>query len=107
MSVLAVLVASFLVAVFGTIPHQSILQGLPIGILISYALVLFGALEFRSRRFGRPAFPVFLGIWIFVFSQDWTADKLIPSNELGLTWSYGAILLAAIVALWPRLKFQR
>jgi len=104
MGVLAALLASLLVAVTGTIFHQSILQGLPLGILISLALVVFSASQFRSKKFGRLTFPVFLGFWIFVFSQDWNADKLIPANELGLIWSYGAILLAATIALWPQVR---
>jgi hypothetical protein len=38
---------------------------------------------------------------MFVFSQDWTGDKLIPENSLGFAWSYGTLAIAVVFSLWP------
>lgn len=96
-----------LVAVFGTISHQTQINGLPIGIVLSLAGVILGAFECRSTKVGRMTFLIVMGLFVFVSAQDWTGDKLVPANELGLVWSYGAVLLAALVSLWPRIRSQR
>lgn len=100
------LVAS-LVAVFGTISHQTQINGLPVGIVLALAGVILGAFECRATNPGRIGFPILMGLFVFVSAQDWTGDKLLPANELGILWSYGAVLLAALVSLWPRTRSQR
>ena len=102
----SVLVASF-VAVFGTISHQTQIHGLPIGIVLALAGVILGAVECKSTNLGRITFPILMGLFVFVSAQDWTGNKLLPANELGMVWSYGAVLLAALVSLWPRISSQR
>jgi hypothetical protein len=44
---------------------------------------------------------------MFVFSEDWTGDKVLPANELGLIWTYGSVLVAALVSMWPKIKTYR
>jgi len=105
-SLKAVFVA-LLVAVFGTISHQTQINGLPLGILLAFAAVVIGALESRQGRYSRLVFPVALGLFTFLFAQDWSGDKLIPANEIGYIWSYGAVLLASIVSLWPKVRTHR
>lgn len=100
------LIASF-VAVFGTISHQTQINGLPVGIVLALAGVILGAVECRSTNLGRITFPILMGLFVFVIAQDWTGDKLVPATELGIVWSYGAVSLAALVSLWPRIRSQR
>lgn len=100
------LVAS-LVAVFGTISHQTQINSLPVGIVLALAGVILGAFECRSTNLGRITFPILMGLFVFVSAQDWSGDKLVPANELGLVWSYGAVLLSALVSFWPRIRSQR
>lgn len=99
------LAASF-VAVFGTISHQTQMYGLPVGIVLSLACAIIGAVTSRTSPLGRITFPILMGFFIFVSAQDWTGDKLVPANELGIVWSYGAVLLAVLVSLWPRIRPQ-
>lgn len=102
-SLKAILVA-LLVAVFGTVFHQTQINGLPLGILVAFAAVLFGSFESRQGRYGRLVYPVAVGVLVFLFAQDWSGDKLIPASASGTIWSYGAVLLAVFAALWPFLR---
>ena len=106
----AVLKAST-VAVFGTILHQSSLfDQVPIGSVLGLSLVLLVALQIRiASGFRSPnlffAF-VILGL-LFLFSQGFWQDKMIPANQAGFIWSYGAAVLAFAVAMWPRISFKQ
>ena len=96
------------VAVFGTIVHQSLLfDKLPIGSVLSLSLVLLVALQIRitSGLRGPNVFfaSVVLGL-LFLFSQSFWQDKMIPANQAGFIWSYGAAVLAFLVAMWPRIS---
>ena len=99
------------VAVFGTILHQSSLfDQLPIGSVLSLSLVLLVALQIRiASGFRSPnlffAF-VILGL-LFLFSQSFWQDKMIPANQAGFIWSYGAAILAFAVAMWPRISAKQ
>jgi N-acetyl-1-D-myo-inositol-2-amino-2-deoxy-alpha-D-glucopyranoside deacetylase len=99
------------VAVFGTILHQSSLfDQLPIGSVLSLSLVLLVALQIRiASGFRSPnlffAF-VILGL-LFLFSQGFWQDKMIPANQAGFIWSYGAAILAFAVAMWPRISAKQ
>ena len=93
-------------AVFGTIVHQSSQFGIPLGLAISLTVVLLVSIQIRRRSgFRSPGvvFAAVLGICIWLFSQDLTGDKMIPSTTLGYAWSYGSIASAVLVAIWPRL----
>lgn len=107
MKVLIVLVLAFLIAAAGTAFHQTFLSSYPVGIVLALTAVLLGSIEARSKGKGRYLFPVAVVIWVFVFSQDWTGDKLIPANELGFIWTYGSVVSAALVSLWPKLRAYR
>jgi hypothetical protein len=99
------------VAVFGTILHQSSLfDQFPFGSFLSLGLVLLVALQIRTASgFKSPnlffAFVV-LGL-LFLFSQSFWQDKMIPANQAGFIWSYGAAVLAFAVAMWPRISSKQ
>jgi hypothetical protein len=94
-------ILAFVIAVAGTAFHQSNIGSLPIGITLAFAAVLLGSIEARGLGGARYLFPIFLAICMFVFSQDWTGDKLIPANSLGFAWSYGTLAIAVVFCLWP------
>jgi hypothetical protein len=105
--VLFVLVLAFVIAAAGTAFHQATLSSYPVGIVLALAAVLLGSIEARSKGKRRYLFPIVLGMWVLVFSQDWTGDKLIPANELGFIWTYGSVVTAAAITLWPALPNKR
>jgi hypothetical protein len=107
LQVLTSLLLAFFIAVAGTAFHQTNLGGFPVGIVLAFSALLLGSIEARNRGKVRYLFPVFLGIWIFVFSQDWSGDKLLPANELGFIWTYGSVLVAALVSMWPKIRTYR
>ena len=106
-AVIGVLYASF-ASVVGTLMHQTqVGDETPIGLLFSLSLVLMLAAGIRDRQKGKLpglVFALTIAIEIFVIGQNLTGDILIPGNDAGLWWSYGAIGVAALVALWPKLK---
>ena len=101
MQALLAFILALVSAVAGTAFHQSYLVSFPIGIALAFSAVLLGSIEARSLGRARHLFPIFLAICMFVFSQDWTGDKLIPENSLGFAWSYGTLAIAVVFSLWP------
>jgi hypothetical protein len=101
---LLALILAFVIAIAGTALHQSYLISFPIGMALAFAAVLLGSIEARGLGRARYLFPIFLAISMFVFSQDSTGDKVLPANELGLIWTYGSVLVAALVSMWPKIK---
>lgn len=99
--------ASF-AAITGTLMHQTqVGDGLPIGLFFSLSLVLMLAANVRDRQKGKLpglAFAITLAVLLFLVGQNLTGDILLPANDAGLWWSYGAIGVAALVALWPKLN---
>lgn len=95
-------------AVVGTLMHQTkVGDEVPIGLLFSLSLVLMLAGGIRDRHDGKLpgfVFAATLAVQIFAISQNLTRDVLIPGNDAGLWWSYGAIGVAALVGFWPKLK---
>ena len=106
-SVIGFLYASF-ASVVGTLMHQTqVGDEIPIGLLFSLSLVLMLAGGIRDRHRGKLSGLVFaltIAVELFVIGQNLTGDILIPGNNAGLWWSYGAVGVAALVALWPKLK---
>jgi hypothetical protein len=106
-AVIGFLYASFASAV-GTLMHQTqVGDEIPIGLLFSLSLVLMLAGGIRDRQNGKLpglVFALTIAVELFVIGQNLTGDILIPGNNAGLWWSYGAIGVAALVALWPKLK---
>ena len=100
-------ILALVIAVTGTAFHQSYLVSFPIGLALAFSAILLGSLEARGLGKARYLFPIFLAICMFVFSQDWTGDKVLPANGLGLIWTYGSLLVAALVSMWPKIKTYR
>ena len=70
-------------------------------------LVLLVAGGIRDKQSGKIpglVFTITLAAQLFLIAQNLTGDILIPANNSGLWWSYGAIGVAALIALWPKLK---
>lgn len=99
-------VAGVLVAVAGTVAHQTQVSGTPVGLVVAGIVVLAFAMQSRliTGKLGAIFFAAALAATIFWTGLDIHNDKMIPANQLGLIWSYGAIGLAAIVAIWPKLS---
>ena len=106
-AVFGFLYASF-ASVVGTLMHQTnVGNEIPIGLLFSLSLVLILAGGIRDRQKGKLpglVFALTIAVELFAIGQNLTGDILIPGNNSGLWWSYGAIGVAALVALWPKLK---
>ena len=106
-AVVGFIYASF-TSVVGTLMHQTqVGDEIPIGLLFSLSLVLMLAGGIRDRQKGKLpglVFALTIAVGLFVIGQNLTGDILIPGNNSGLWWSYGAIGVAALVALWPKLK---
>jgi hypothetical protein len=67
-------------------------------------VVLAFAMQARitAGKLGAIFFAAALAVTIFWTGLEFHDDKMIPANQLGLLWSYGAIGLAAIVVIWPK-----
>ena len=103
----AVFVAA-LVAVVGTVQHQTQLgQGAPLGLIFGLSLVFMAAAFIRDRSSSKwpvLTYAMSLAVTVFAIGQNLTGDILIPGNDLGLYWSYGSIGVAVLVALWPKIR---
>ena len=99
-------VAGIFVAVAGTVAHQTQVSGTPVGLVVAGIVVLAFAMQSRmiTGKLGAIFFVAALAATIFWTGLDIHNDKMIPANQLGLIWSYGAIGLAAVVVIWPKLS---
>jgi hypothetical protein len=93
------------VAVFGTIVHQTRINEAPIGVGLALGLVLWATLTLRRgvRKFAGWIFTGVLAILLTVFAQK-ANDVMIPATDLGYSWTYGAIGLAAVVTAFPKIS---
>ena len=95
-------------ALIGTLMHQTqVGDQVPIGLLFSLSLVLMLSGAIRDRQKGKlpgAIYTITVAVALFLIGQNLTGDILIPGNNAGLWWSYGAIGVAALVALWPKLE---
>jgi len=105
---LLAIVLALVVAIIGTIMHQSVISPeIPIGLILSLAMVLFAATEVRTlsrKKLPALVFSIFLAATVFFAAQDLTGDKLIPANDVGLIWSYGSIGIAILIGVFPRIE---
>jgi apolipoprotein N-acyltransferase len=94
------------VAMVGTVAHQTQVNGAPVGLVLASIVVLAFAMQARIKtgKLGAVFFAAALAATIFWTGLEFHDDKMIPANQLGLVWSYGAIGLAAIVVIWPKLS---
>ena len=99
-------VAGVFVAVAGTVAHQTQVSGTPVGLVVAGIVVLVFAMQSRliTGKLGAIFFAAALAATIFWTGLDIHNDKMIPANQMGLFWSYGAIGLAAVVVIWPKLS---
>ena len=90
----------------GTVAHQTKVSGAPVGLVVAGIVVLAFAMQARIKtgKLGAILFAAALAATIFWTGLEFHKDKMIPANDLGLFWSYGAIGLAAIVVIWPKLS---
>ena len=74
--------------------------------MVAGIVVLAFAMQARIQtgKLGAIFFAAALAATIFWTGLEFHKDKMIPANDLGLFWSYGAIGLAAIVVIWPKLS---
>ena len=98
--------AGAFVAVAGTVAHQTKVNGAPVGLVVAGIVVLAFTMQARIQtgKLGAIFFAAALAATIFWTGLEFHKDKMIPANDLGLFWSYGAIGLAAIVVIWPKLS---
>ena len=98
--------AGVFVAMAGTVAHQTQVGGTPVGLIVASIVVLAFAMQARIKtgKLGAIFFAAALALTIFWTGLDFHDDKMIPANQLGFIWSYGAIGLAAIVVIWPKLS---
>jgi hypothetical protein len=98
--------AGVFVAISGTVAHQTKVSGAPIGLVVAGIVVLAFAMQARIKtgKLGAILFTAALAGTIFWTGLEFHKDKMIPANDLGLFWSFGAIGLAAIVVIWPKLS---
>ena len=101
---MAAIIAAPLAATFGTLVHQTRIEETPIGVFLALGLVFWIAstLRQRARKAAGWVFAGALAVTLTIYSQPGN-DVMIPATELGYTWSYGAIVLAAVVAAFPKL----
>ena len=90
----------------GTVAHQTQVSGAPVGLVVASIVVLAFAIQARIKtgKLGAIFFAAAIAATIFWTGLEFHDDKMIPANQLGLIWSYGAIGLAAIVVIWPKLS---
>lgn len=98
------LALALVAGVFGTIFHQSESGPLPLGLILSLAGVALLAIEARETWPKRIGFLHGFLTLIFFAAQDFTGDKMIPANELGTVWSYGAAGISILILMWPRIR---
>lgn len=93
-----------LVLLLGTVMHQTVIQGLPLGLMLAVLLLLGVAIPLRKKRIRAWIFGILFSVGIFVTALEGNQDAMIPANYLGYIWSYGSIALALLVAMFPKLK---
>ena len=57
-----------------------------------------------KRQIARPGIRRDYCGCTFVLGQNRIGDIPIPGGDAGLWWCFGAIVVAAMVGLWPKLK---
>ena len=88
----------------GTVMHQTSISGLPFGLVLAFLLLLGVQLPFRKKRSRAWIFAVVFSIGIFLTALETNQDAMIPANPAGYTWSFGAIAVSFLVAMFPRFK---
>jgi hypothetical protein len=98
------LALALIVAVLGTVMHQTNLNGLPFGSGLALLIVSTVAINLRKNRASGWIFFGGLAVLIFLIGMDIHDDKMIPANFNGYLWSYGSVTIAAFVAMFPKFR---
>ncbi len=90
----------------GTVAHQTQVGGAPVGLVLASIVVLAFAMQARIKtgKLGAAFFAAALAATIFWTGLAFHQDKMIPANQLGFSWSYGSIGVAALVVIWPHVS---
>lgn len=104
---MAALLTAPLAATFGTLIHQTRVEETPIGVGLALGMVLWISvtLRQRARKSAGWVFAGALAVVLTIYSQP-ANDVMIPATDLGYIWSYGAIVVAAVVAAFPKLPSE-
>lgn len=97
-------ISAIALLVIGTAIHQTLSNGIPVGLLAG-GLLLFGiGLSFRPYRLASWIFSLTFAGGMILVAAETNRDAILPANFLGFAWSYGAIGLAFLISFWPRIK---
>jgi len=77
--------------------------GLIAGILIMTALFIGLRIVFESRAVALAAGVGFLGASALLALQSAGGSVLVPDNLAGYVWTFGPVLIGAVVLAWPKL----
>ena len=77
--------------------------GLIVGILIITALFIGLRIVFETRAVALAAGVGFLGASALLALQSAGGSVLVPDNPVGYLWTFGPVLIGAIVLAWPKL----
>lgn len=91
-------------AILGTLFHQSTISGLPFGLVMTLVSIVAYSVSLRSNKSESWTFALSVSALVIVFAQDFGTDKLIPASMSGYIWSYGAIALTLLIAMFPRIR---
>lgn len=94
-----------------TAAHQATIEiaGVPVpwgliaGILVVTALLVGLRIVFESRAVALAAGAGFLGASALLALQSAGGSILVPDNLVGYLWTFGPVLIGAIVLAWPKL----
>jgi len=99
-------IAAIALLVIGTAIHQTLSNGIPVGLFAGGLLLFVFGLVFRPHRFSSWIFSLTFAGGMIVVAAETNRDAILPANFLGFAWSYGAIGLAFLVSLWPRIRIR-
>ena len=90
--------------IIGTAMHQTKSNEFPVGLVAAGLLLLVAGQNLRDSRISSWSFTIAFSIGMFLIALASNQDAMLPANELGFAWSYGAIGLSFVISAWPRLK---
>lgn len=89
---------------WGTLHHQSLASGAPVGLLLSIISLMSIGLLLRHSKSLSWSFASSLSVTVFILAQSYGSDALIPANPAGYAWAFGATGISFLLALSPRIR---
>lgn len=89
---------------WGTVHHQSLASGAPVGLLLSIISLISIGLLLRHSKSLSWSFASSLSVTVFILAQSYGSDALIPANPEGYAWAFGATGISFLLALFPRIR---